>query len=282
MDRARVERLTGRAVVSEESRDEGGYSPGERWVVTFADGGTAFVKAGWGVEDEHLVYTSVSAPCLPVLVAYEPGLIVTEDLSHATWGTPLTTADATALAAAIDSLRDVAAPAGLQPIDRPRMWRSFVEDPARLLATGLVDEPWLRHLPALAEADDVTIAGDRLVHGDLWLQNWCRVPGRGVVVVDWAGAVAANPDVMRAEGEAAVRAAGGPPGIVLDGEPGWAAWTAAQAAMHLAEDQPPGMPRLLETLRREALATLRWACDELDLPYPPVSDTFASLGPWRP
>lgn len=268
--------------MSFEPRDEGGYSDGERFVVTFADGGTAFVKNAWRIEDEHLVYSAVDLPCVPRLVAYEPGLLVTEDLSHATWGTPVTADDAAALGAALDMLRDVPAPEGLRAWDRPLGWEAFAADPAPLLATGLVDEAWLRHLPVLAEAERVRLDGDRLVHGDLWLQNWCRVPGRGVVIVDWAGAYAANTDIMRAEGEAGVRAAGGPPGIVLSGAPEWAAWIAGQAATFVANQQPDWPARLIETERREALSTLRWACDDLGLPYPASSETFTSLGPWRP
>lgn len=280
--RERLQALTGRTPISFEPRDEGGYSEGERWVVTFEDGGTAFVKNAWRIEDEHLVYSSVGLPCLPRLVAYEPGLLVTEDLSHATWGTPVTAEDARGLVAALDALRDVAAPEGLRTWERPLAWEAFVADPAPLLATGLVDEPWLRHLPSLAEAERVRLDGDRLVHGDLWLQNWCRVPGRGVVIVDWAGAFAANADIMRAEGEAAVRAAGGPPGIVLPGAPEWAAWMSGQTARFLTDQKPDWPPRLVETERREAWATLRWACDELRLPYPGPSEAFTSLGPWRP
>jgi hypothetical protein len=281
--RRRLQALTGREPVAWERRDEGGYSEGERWVVTFADGGTAFVKAAWRVEDEHLVYSTCDFPCLPRLIAYEPGLLVTEDLSHATWGTPLTAGDALALGAALDLLRDVPAPAGLREWERPPAWEAFAADPAPLLATGLVDEAWLRHLPSLAEAEaGVSLGGDRLVHGDLWLQNWCRVPGRGVVIVDWAGAYAGNADIMRAAGEAAVRAAGGPPGLVLSGAPEWAAWIAGQTAKFVADQTPEWPPRLAETERREALSTLRWACDELDLPYPASSGAFTSLGPWRP
>jgi hypothetical protein len=276
--RERLAALTGREPVEWTPMDEGAYSGGSRWVVRFADGGSAFVKAAQGVEDEHRVYAAYDLPCLPTLLAYEPGLLVTEDLSHATWGTPLTPDDARGLRAAIDSLREVVAPRGLRTMERPRAWAAFAEDPAPLLATGLVDEQWLAHLPALAEAEGVPLGGDRLVHPDLWLQNWCRVPGRGVVLVDWAGARAANPAVMLAEGEAAVRAADGPPGLVLSGEPGWAAWMAGQAALFLSEDQPD-MPRLVETLRREAVATLAWACDELGLPHP---EWGFSPGPWRP
>ena len=281
VDLDRVARLTGRTVVAAEPRTEGGYSPGERCVVRFADGGSAFAKCAPLVEDEHLVYSTVPLPCLPRLVAFEPGLLVTEDLSSARWGTPVTEADADLLAAALDSLRDVVAPAGLGAFPFGPKWRELAAAEAALLGTGLVDEGWLRHLPVLVAAEDVPVAGDRLVHADLWLQNWCRAP-RGAVLVDWAGASAANHLAMRVGAEAGVRAAGGPPGRVLRGEPGWAAFYAGVCAWFLTGDLPADLPRLTETLRREAWATLCWACDELDLPYPRPSEAFTSLGPWRP
>jgi len=261
--------------------DEGGYSPGERFVVRFADGGSAFVKSAPRIEEEHLVYSTVSASCLPRLLAYGDGLLVIEDLSDARWGTPLTEADCDALAAAFDELAGVAAPPGLRENDLPPKWRDFLTDPEPLLRIGLAGEPWLPNVAALAEAEGVDLSGDRLVHRDLWLQNWCRAE-RGAVIVDWTGAAAGNPMLMRAWGEAGVRAAGGPPGRVLRGEPGWAAFVAGLTVWFLAEDGPDTDPRLVETERREAWATLRWACDELDLPYPRPSEAFTSLGPWRP
>jgi hypothetical protein len=87
---------------------------------------------------------------------------------------------------------------------------------------------------------------------------------------------------MRAWAEAGVRAAGGPGGLVLSGRPEWAAWMAGQTSYFLTEDDYERTAGLEETERREALAVLRWACDELDLPYPAPDERFTSLGPWRP
>jgi hypothetical protein len=285
-----LRRITGREPVAWEARDEGAYSASGRWVVRWADGGTAFVKAEaepddhYGVAVEHLVYSSVSSPVLPGLVAYDGGpplVLVTENLSRARWGTPVTAADARALGAAFDALASVRAPEGLRPVPFGPRWAGFVADPAPLLATGLVSEAWAAaSLPVLAAAETgAGLAGDRLVHCDVWLQNWCRAE-RGVVLVDWAGSAAANPLVMRAWGEAAVRAADGPAGLVLAGHPEWAAWVAGQAAYFLTRDH--GIERLVETQRREALATLRWAAGECGVPPPDPGPVFATLGPWRP
>jgi len=276
--------VTGREAVSWTPVEAGGYSPGERWLVTFADGGTAFAKRGWGVADEVLVYSTVAARCLPRLLAHGGDVLVIEDLSHARWGAPVTEEDCDLLLAAFDELADVRAPEGLEPVSfgSPR-WADLAAAPERLLATGLADEPWLSaHLPDLVAADRAALAGDRLVHRDLWLQNWCRVPGRGAVIVDWAGAVAAEHLLMRAWGEASVRAAAGPPGRIVRDAPEWSALMSGLAAGFLTEDLPETMPRLVETLRREAWATLRWACDDLGLPYPEPGPEITELGPWRP
>jgi hypothetical protein len=224
-----------------------------------------------------------------VLLGYDPGgdgvprVLVTEDLSAARWGTPLDVDDVAMLGDALDELAGVVAPGGLPPCDLEGGWASFVDDRAPLVATGLVDDSWAQvHLPALAAAAaTVDQSGDRLLHTDMWLQNWCRA-ARGVVIVDWAGTRAGNPQLMRAYAEAAVRAADGPPGLLLAGDPGWASWMAGLTATYLAEQHDDAAPRLLETERREALACLHWACAELGLPMPTSSAPFAALGPWRP
>jgi hypothetical protein len=274
--------VTGREPVSWTPVDEGGYSPGRRFLVRFADGGTAFVKTGWSVADEVLVYSTVSARCLPRLLAHAADVLVIEDLSHARWGTPVTDADCDLLVAAFDELEAAPVPEGLGSLEMTHRWAVLAADPGRLLRTGLVDEAWLRHLPALVEADVADLAGDALVHPDLWLQNWCRDDDRGAVIVDWWGAARANATFLRAHGEAGVRSAGHPGGRVLRDAPEWAALLAGFATWHVVNDPPESMPRLVETLRREAWATLRWACDDLGLPYPTPGPEIASLGPWRP
>lgn len=293
--RRTVERLLDSEVTAHHAVEEGGYSPTGRWLVRLSDGRSAFVKAEleWsdrhGLSVEHRVYSSVTARCLPSLLGYDAGgdgaarVLVTEDLSGARWGTPLRDEDVTLFVAALDELAGVVAPDGIQPIDFAPGWAPYVVDAAPLVATGLVDADWAaRYVPVLAGAErEVDTSGDRLLHTDLWLQNWCRAD-RGAVLVDWAGANAGSASMMRAFGEAAVRAAGGPAGLVLDGDPAWAAWMAGIAASYLAEQHPDSAPRLLETERREALACLRWACAELGLPVATSSSPFTALGPWRP
>ena len=280
-----VRRATGREPAGADARDEGAYSQAGRWVVTFADGVTAFVKAGdgAGVSTEHAVLSAVESPHVPRLLGYDAGpppVLVTEDLSSARWGTPVTPDDAAALRDAIDAVTALPAPPGVRAVSGTDAWTGL--DPASLAAAGVAPQAWLdRHLPALRAAwNDADPAGDRLVHRDVWLQNWCRTD-RGVVFVDWASGAAADPREMLAMGEAAVRAAGGPPGRVLPaGHPAWAARMAARAAYAVVATTADEHPRLVETQLRELTASLRWACDELGLPY--ADPAWPDPGPWRP
>lgn len=293
--RGQVEDVLGSAVVAHVPVVEGGYSRASRWVVKTADGASAFVKAevpisaDFGLALEHLVYSSVRAACLPTTYGFrraegEADVLVTEDLSSARWGTPVTSRDAALLAEAIEEATSAVGPPGVPLLDYGKRWPALAAEPQPLLATGLVDGHWLaQHVDTLIEAErPLVIDGDRLLHTDLFLQNWCRAP-RGAVIVDWAGARLGNPEVMRALAEGGVRAAGGAAGVVVDrSEYGWAAWAAGQTAGWLADDGTDIAPRLLETQRREALACLRWACAALDLEPPTLGPVFARLGPWRP
>ena len=128
-----------------------------------------------------------------------------------------------------------------------------------LLGLGLVDEVWAsRHLSSVHEAAAaVDPRGDRLVHPDLFVQNWCRTD-RGAVVVDWAWSFLGDPMFSRAWAEAGVRTAGGPPGVVVPpGEAGWAALIAVLWAGEVARHEDGPLTRLQETERREAHTALR-------------------------
>lgn len=288
-----VERLLRARVISFTPRDEGAYSRAGRWVLDLDDGRSVFVKAEvqpserHGTVLEHRVATAVRAAWMPQVLAYEPGgddvprVLVTEDLSHGRWGVPVTTDDVRALAAALVSLHDVEAPDGLPDADAEPAWDALT--PASLAGSGIGDEAWWSAaLPVLrAAAAPISPAGDRLVHQDVWRQNWCIVDRRGAVLVDWSSAARGNPLLSLTWGEAAVRAAGGPPGLVLRGEPGWAAWMAGRAMGYLLEDWPRSA-RLEETQRREAIACVRWACEELDLHAPAIAAGVEPARTWRP
>jgi hypothetical protein len=275
---------------------EGGYSATGRWVVRTVSGRTAFVKAAVGAEmepwltNEACIYEQVSAGWLPEFFGYRAGdddlasVLVIEDLSRARWGVPLEVQDVELLRDALLALADVMAPAGLPALELRHQWRALARDPSVLGATGLADEAWFsRCLPDLIGAEAmIDVTGDRLVHGDLFLQNWCRVD-RGAVIVDWAHPWRGNAHFSLAWGEAGVRAAGGPGGVVVPpGCASWAVFIAGQIAWELVDHRALVHPRLAESERREAYASLCWAADELGLPRPRPVPGFLPRGDWRP
>lgn len=296
--RPAVERILGSSVEEAAPVDEGGYSFAGRWLVR-TRGGSAFVKAELqrtdedGVVREQRILDAVRASCMPTLLGWlddeetQLRVLVTEDLSAARWGVPVTEADADALAGALAQLGALVVDAdalGLGPCWPSAQWASIAADPAPIAATGLADLAWIeRQAPLLAALDStIDTTGTQLVHCDMWRQNWCVAP-RGAVIIDWPGCAVGNVDLSRAWAEAGVRATGGPPGRVMPaGEAAWAAWMAGLAARFLAEHPDPPRERLLETERREALATLAWACDEAGIEPPIPADGFAPVGPWRP
>lgn len=287
---------------------EGAYSRARRWVVAWPNGERAFVKAGnypdptHGLHLEAIVGRAVDSVHVPRLLAWDagdaaqgvPSLLVLEDLSGARWRTPVTQADAGMLREALDALADLDAPGELPTLDASwdhlrHAWSAFAgERRADLLATGLVDEAWVdRHAEWLTGLErDASLTGSQLVHGDLWMQNWCRVDGRGAVLVDWSGACRGNARINHAWGECAVRAAGGPPGIVMDpgadDAPAWAAWMCGRALDFAVDVAGDDRARLVETVRREAAAAIDWACEACDLPRPRTAERARVDPAWRP
>jgi hypothetical protein len=275
---------------------EGGYSATGRWVVRTVAGRTAFVKAAVGAQmepwlaNEARVYQQVTAPWLPDFFGYRPGgdeaasVLVIEDLSWARWGVPLEVHDVELLRHALLALAEVKAPAGLPAMQPRHRWRALATEPSALTASGLVDRNWFsRCAPELISAEaTIDVAGDQLVHGDLFVQNWCRAD-RGAIIVDWAHPWRGNGHFSLAWGEVGVRAAGGPGGVVVSpGCASWAAYVAGQIVWELVDHRGLVHPRLAESERREAYASLCWAADELDLPRPRPAPGFLPRGGWRP
>jgi hypothetical protein len=277
-----------------------------RWLVRWPDGARAFVKAGVYPDPTHGLHLEAAVcalgePCAPQLLGWDPGdaaagepaLLVLEDLSGARWGTPLERDDVQVLAATLDDLARTTPPAGVPPLDRDAhqwqsTWSSFASSPGALLATGLVDAAWLdAHAATLATLEArVTLDGGQLVHGDLWMQNWCRLDARGVVIVDWSSACRANAEINRAWAECAVRAAGGAHGIVFErharDESAWAAWMCGRALAFAVESADDPRARLRETIHREAIAALGWICEACELPAPGIAPHAIVDPAWRP
>lgn len=232
--RQRVEKLAGNAPAA-WARVERGYTPAERWHITFENGSTAFAKVGstpatsqW-LRAEHAVYAQIDAGFMPRFIAFEDHperpLLLLEDLSAAAWPPPWRAGDVERL---LETLRRVAATPlarGALPdleLDRGRFagWLNVERDPSPFLGLGLCSEEWLDSaLPSLLIAQDLAmLSGSELVHGDLRSDNLCFLPER-VVLVDWNGARRGNAAFDLAALAPSLRLEGGPlPEEILPGE----------------------------------------------------------------
>src|SRR5438093_7542355 len=99
----RVRGLAGLEPVSWRHVTGRGYTPSERWVVTFDDGTTGFAKGGTEANSdvaewlriEAEIYRHVSGAFLPRLLGWadeggNEAVLLLEDLSHAVWPPPWT------------------------------------------------------------------------------------------------------------------------------------------------------------------------------------------------
>lgn len=175
----------------------GGYTRAGKWLATFPDGSRVFVKAA---EDELalrmasvelIVHESVSGPFLPRLIDAWEGdgrtALVLEDLSSAYWPPPYPE-DVGPVFHALGNVARATPPPGLRRLDdrAETPW-----DAVRKL--GVCSSEWLnRAIEPLREAERAfSVAGEELVHYDVWSDNLCFAD-RGVVLVDWAAARVGN------------------------------------------------------------------------------------------
>ena len=263
----------------------GGYSAAARWLVTCADGSSAFVKgatdaltAAW-LRMEHRVYAHIRRPFLPALRAWDDDgarpLLILEDLSGAAWHAPWTAAR---VAQVLDTLRDVAAtapPAALPALEtrRPMLsgWADVARDPAAFLALGLCSAAWLSHaLDALMAAEArARLAGDGLVHLDVRSDNLCFAGDR-VVLVDWNWACRGRSAVDVAAWLPSLHLEGGPlPETILPGEPSLAAMISGYFAARAGRRPESAAEARVRALQLAQLrVALGWAVRELALPAP--------------
>lgn len=262
---------------------DGGYTVATRWLVTCADGSSAFVKgstdaltATW-LRLEYGVYARVRAPFLPALRAWDDDgahpVLVLEDLSGAVWQAPWTMARITRV---LDTLQQVAAttpPGTLLSLEarRPTFsgWAHIARDPAAFLGLRLCSATWLAHaLDTLVTAEaQARLGGDSLVHSDVRSDNLCFVGDR-VVLVDWNWACRGYGPVDIAAWLPSLHLEGGPlPETILPGEPCLAAvisgYFAARAGRR-AENAPAARVRALQLAQLRV--ALPWAARALALP----------------
>lgn len=286
---ATVDRVT-RAIGTPVSwvRAHGGFAPTERWVVRLEDGSSTFVKLGTSeytcsaLRDEAALLPAFSDHDLaPTFLGFEDGdppMLWVEDLRHAAWPPPWTSARIEAVLATLARLRALPAPAAARPAERFRPtldhWDDIAKEPAHFLRTGLASEAWLRSaLPTLRAASDAArLDGNDTLHMDVRADNMCFV-GERHVLVDWNFVSVGNGDLDIAGWLGSLHAQGGPlPEEILPGAGelaaflcGYFGWTAGQPIL-------PEAPRLREGQLMQLRAALPWAARELGLPAPDLMD----------
>lgn len=280
----RVRRLTGRDPRSWRAVHHG-YTSAVRYVVGFADGSSAFVKAAadgrtaaW-LRMEQRVYDRVEADFVPRRIAWEDGdlpLMLLEDLSGGVWTFSWSPDDIARTRALLDRLAATVLPADFPPLgddaDEFQGWQSVAGDPAGFLSHGLASAGWLsRALPVLVKAEQsIRLDGTALVHMDVRSDNLC-FHGERTLLVDWNWARRGNPAYDQVFWLPTVHMEGGPPpwDITL-AEPEIIAAASGYFASraHLPPDAHPAGPAIRTLQRRQLESALPWAARALGLPLP--------------
>jgi hypothetical protein len=266
----------------------GGHTPARRWIVTLANGRTAFVKvatdeltASW-LRDEHLAYSVLrGAPFMPEYLGfYDDGahpVLAIEDLSGASWPPPWTSDGVEAVFACLDRIADAQAPEGLPHAADDHLglregWLEIERNPAPFLGLGLCSERWLsRAIPNLLDASRAApLDGTSLLHFDVRSDNLCFRPGGSAVLVDWNWTSIGNRWIDVAGWLPSLHAEGGPaPGDVARGVPAeLAAVVAGYFCAHAARPPIPSAPHVRPVQLRQARTALPWAAAMLGLAAP--------------
>jgi hypothetical protein len=284
LSQQRVAQLAGKAPASWR-RIARGYTPAERWQLTFGDGSTAFAKFGstpataqW-LRAEHAVYGKVSGRFMPAMLGYEEHperpLLLLEDLSGAWWPPPWRAGDVERLLEAMGEVARSRLARGALPeleSERGRFagWLHIERDPAPFLALGLCSQGWLEAaLPSLLMAQDLALlGGSDLVHGDLRSDNLCFLPER-VVLVDWNAARRGNAAYDLAALAPSLRLEGGPlPDELVPGEGALGALVCGYFAANASLRPIPDAPLVRRIQLRQLRIALPWAARALGLPPP--------------
>jgi len=262
-------------------RAHGGYTPAQRWIATFADGTSCFVKAGvneWtadALRAESRIYSRARAPFLPELLGWDDDpampLLALEDLSSGHWPPPWRRGDIESVLRLLEALRDLEIPDLPDIRSHPaceNLWRRVETDPEDFLSVGVASRSWLQQcLPSLREAsDEAPFAGESLVHFDVRSDNLC-FRGEHCLLVDWNHASRGNRDLDLVTWLPSLEAEGGPPPETFYSDGGlFAAWMSGYWAWGVGKPPPPGAPRLREIQLAQLRSALPWAVRALGLP----------------
>jgi hypothetical protein len=261
-----------------------GHTHAEKWLVELADGRSVFVKAATEprarpqVEREAALLESVAAPYMPDVhgasTVDEWAVLVLEDLSHAHWPPPYDDRGE-ALLETVKKVAATAPPAGLRrrPEGRPfgTYWQRIADDPEPVLANGLFSAKWLEEAQPILHAAEMSarLAGDDLLHDDVWHGNVCYTE-RGAVLIDWASATIGDRRVDLAYALLSIRSTGTtPPPVEFAEEAAYAALLAGANAFQAAQPVDESIKHA-SVLRAGWLHdlefALEWACELLQLP----------------
>ncbi len=283
----RVSRLMGERPV-EWRRVNRGYTPAERWVIRFEGGRSAFVKVGTSVDTarwlraEYGVYSRLSAPFMPCMLAWEDGeapILILEDLSSARWPPPWSPQLVDRVLYTLAQVSASPVPEGLPALesfrgDRLAGWTRVAEDPAPFLSLRLCSSEWLAAaLPQLLEAaEDAELSGDSLLHFDVRSDNLCFAGDR-TLLVDWNSACRGNPRLDVAAWLPSLCAEGGPePWEIMPDEPELVALLGGYWAARAGLPPPQPGSRVREVQLSQLRVALPWAARGLGLPPPHATE----------
>lgn len=281
---AGAERVLGAAATAWSRVESRGYALGDRWLVGFGDGRTAFAKraisqaTAAGLRIEHDVYEGVQDAFIPQLLGWEDGnlpLLLLEDLSAAYWPPPWSSGSVDAVLTTLAAVAATRPPAGLRRLaDEPPVgWEAVALDAEPFLALGLCSRAWLEgSLPDLLNASALEVLdGEALLHFDVRSDNLCIRDGQAVLV-DWNIASVGNPALDVAFWLPSLALEHGPvPSEVASVHPaanGLAAFVAGFFAARAGQPPPEGAPAVRAFQLAQLEVALPWAAGVLGLPEP--------------
>ena len=234
------------------------------------------LAAEW-LRSESRIYTRVTAPFLPVFVAFhdaEQSFLVIDDLSDAYWPPPWRRGQIALGLQALDEVHATPPPEGIPDLEeiRPQLdgWPTVAADPQPFLSSGIGDDEWLTAaLPSLSRASaQCELRGEALVHLDFRSDNAC-FRGDRMLIVDWNLAHVGNPLIDAVAWAPCLHLEGGPPPwkLVPDSA-GLSSLIAGFFAARVGLPAPKTAPTVREFQRRQLEVALPWAARELGLDPP--------------
>jgi hypothetical protein len=280
---SRIARVMGKRPAASH-RVTGGYTPAQRWIVTFEDGTSCYAKSAAGapgspmdqwLRREHDVYSRLHADFMPRLLGWDDDgtqpLLLLEDLSSARWPPPWQPGD-------VEAVLDLLARMRATPFDAPPAeeldpdlishWREVQDHPKPFLSLGLCSRRWLETAlpPLIAAAASARRSGTDLVHFDVRSDNLCFDAGR-ILIVDWNFAARGNGDIDVAFLLPSLHSEGGPlPESIMPDAPQWAALTSGFFASRAGGPPIPSAPRVRDVQLSQLRSALPWAVRALGLP----------------